>query len=344
VVEIDDTAVSGGPEGQGDAFTVPPADLAPEEAEALAHELFGIAGRAQRLTSERDLNFHLRSTAGAQFVLKIANAAEPERAIGFQNHALRHLEREDPGLPVPRIVSTRDGRDCVRVSGCLTRLLTWIDGPLMHQKPRTSAMRRALGRMHARLHRALGGLSAPVVAEPLLWDLQYTAKLEPLLPHIAPDRRGLVDCALQRFKTRVAPALGALPGQVVHNDLNPHNVVVSEGGDDVVGIIDFGDMVHAPRICDVAVAAAYHVRGEGDPFGDIVEYVAAYHAASPLYDDERQILTDLIVSRMAMSTLISTWRASLHPGNSAYILRNVPSAWAGLEAIVPGDRRLEIDS
>jgi Ser/Thr protein kinase RdoA (MazF antagonist) len=94
----------------------------------------------------------------------------------------------------------------------------------------------------------------------------------------------------------------------------------------------------------VAIAAAYHVRREGDPFVDISEYVSAYNAVSPLRADERDLLTDLIVSRMAMSTLISTWRAALHPDNSAYILRNVPAAWAGLEAIVPNDRRLEIGS
>jgi Ser/Thr protein kinase RdoA (MazF antagonist) len=190
----------------------------------------------------------------------------------------------------------------------------------------------------------LAGLGAPAATEPLLWDLQHTAQLEPLLTHIAPERRSLVECALERFKTRVAPVLPTLPAQVVHNDLNPHNVVLTEEGDAIAGIIDFGDLVHAPRICDVAIAAAYQVRREGDPFADIVDYVGAYHALGPLSAEERSVLTDLIVSRMAMSTLISTWRAALHPENSEYILRNVPSAWAGLEAIVPGDRRLEFGS
>ncbi len=328
--------------GQADAFTAPAAEMAPSEAEALARELFGVDGRAEQLTSERDLNFRVRTAGGAQYVLKIANAAEPEASILFQNRALRHLESADPGLPAPRVVATRDGQDCARVDGCLTRLLTWLEGPLMHQRPRTRAMRRALGEMHARLHAALAGLAAPVEAEPLLWDLQHAAQLEPLLAHIPSDRRHLVERALERFKTRVAPVLGDLPAQVVHNDLNPHNVIVSENGDAVAGVIDFGDMVYAPRICDVAVAAAYHVRRDGDPFTDIAEYVSAYHAASPLTADERHVLTDLVVSRMAMSTLISTWRAALHPDNSEYILRNVPVAWAGLEAIVPGDGRLEI--
>jgi hydroxylysine kinase len=343
MVEMGSAAAPRPGEGEADAFTAPAAQMAPGEAEALARDLFGVDGRAEQLTSERDLNFRIRTADGVQYVLKIANAAEPEASILFQNRALRLLETADPGLPAPRVVVTRDGQDCVRVDGCLTRLLTWLDGPLMYQRPRTPAMRRGLGEVHARLHAALADMPAPGESEPMLWDLQHTLQLEPLLPYIAPERRHLVERALERFKTRVAPVLGDLPAQVVHNDLNPHNVIVSESGDAVTGVIDFGDMVHAPRICDVAIAAAYHVRRDGDPFADIAEYVSAYHAA-PLSAAEQDVLTDLIVTRMAMSTLISTWRAALHPDNSEYILRNVPVAWAGLEAIVPGDRRLEIGS
>lgn len=336
-----ETGASAVPGLAGDAFTVPAAEMAPGEAEAIARKLFGIDGRAVQLTGERDLNFRLYGADGLQYVLKIANPAEREEAIVFQNSALRHLERVEPALPAPRLAKTRDGRDCVRVDGCLTRLLTWLDGPLMHQRRRTRAMRRALGKMHARLHGALETLPAPTATAPLLWDLQHTLQLLPLTQHLAPEQRGLVETALERFRTRVIPALEALPAQVVHNDLNPHNVVLTEDGDGIAGFIDFGDMVEAPRICDVAIAAAYHVRREGDPFADMAQYVRAYDEAAPLRDEEKRILTDLIVSRMAMSTLISTWRAALHPANSDYILRNVSSAWAGLEAIVPGDRRLE---
>jgi len=344
MVKVGSGGATAGGRATTDAFTSAAAQMAPSEAAALVRDLFGVEGAAEPLTSERDLNFRVRSNGGAQYVLKIANAAEPESSILFQNRALRRLEAVDPALPVPRVVATRDGEDCARVDGCLTRLLTWLDGPLMHQRPRTPAMRRSLGQTHARLHGALADMAGPDEAAPLLWDLQHMLQLEPLVPHIAAERRHLVEAALERFKTRVAPALGALRAQVVHNDLNPHNVIVSEAGDAVTGVIDFGDMVHAPCICDVAIAAAYHVRREGDPFADISEYVSAYNAVSPLRADERDLLTDLIVSRMAMSTLISTWRAALHPDNSAYILRNVPAAWAGLEAIVPNDRRLEIGS
>jgi hypothetical protein len=325
-----------------DAFTLADASVSSGEAEAAVRDLFGVEGHAQPLTSERDINFRIRAGDGVQYILKIANSAEQAATIEFQNAALRRLETAAPDIPTPRLMRTREGGDWGRYDKRITRLLTWLEGPLMHERPRTRAMRCDLGRLHAGLHAALSGLSAPAFAEPLLWDLQHTARLERLLPYIASDKRNLVQCALDRFNTRVAPVLSYLPKQVIHNDLNPHNVVVSEWGEAVCGIIDFGDLVYAPRICDVAIAAAYHVRGTDNPFVDAADYVEAYHAVSPLSDEERHILTDLIVSRMAMSTLISTWRAGLHPNNSAYILRNAPSAWAGLEAIAPGDLRLEI--
>jgi Ser/Thr protein kinase RdoA (MazF antagonist) len=121
---------------------------------------------------------------------------------------------------------------------------------------------------------------------------------------------------------------------VIHNDLNFHNVVVAaDAPEEVAGILDFGDMVRSPLVCDVAVAAAYHVRADDRPLADAAEYVAAYHAASPLDGAELEVLGDLIATRLAMSVLISGWRADEHPQNREYILRNEPAARAGLGAL-----------
>ena len=60
---------------------------------------------------------------------------------------------------------------------------------------------------------------------------------------------------LDRFETRVAPVLPGLRAQVIHADMSLDNVLL---GDDlrVSGIVDFGDMTHAPLVCDLAVAIA----------------------------------------------------------------------------------------
>ncbi|MET0271435.1 MAG: phosphotransferase [Phenylobacterium sp.] len=314
-------------------FTTPAPQLGGEAAQALARERFGVAGIAKLLTSERDLNFRLVAD-GATYVLKVANAAEDPAVLDFQNRALDHVADADPDLPVPRVKRTVDGADVTRHDGSLVRLLTWLDGTMLHEVPRTPALRASLGAMHARLGLALAGFEHPAADYPLMWDLKGAAGLRALLPHVPEPRRSLAARALGRFETRAAPALSSLRIQVIHNDLNFHNVVVA--ADDlerVSGILDFGDMVRSPLVCDVAVAAAYHVRADDRPLGDAAEYVAAYHAVSPLTDAEFDVLADLIGTRLAMSVLISGWRAAEHPENREYILRNEPAARAGLEAL-----------
>ena len=51
----------------------------------------------------------------------------------------------------------------------------------------------------------------------------------------------------------------------------------------------------------------------------------------PLEDAEFEILFDLVATRMILTVLITSWRADIQPENREYILRNAPSAWAGLE-------------
>ncbi|MFX5764957.1 phosphotransferase, partial [Acinetobacter baumannii] len=90
-------------------------------------------------------------------------------------------------------------------------------------------------------------------------DLQRADQLADLLPKIPQaDRRRLAERQLERFVTDLRPRLGALRRQVIHNDLNPYNVMVArDRPDQVAALLDFGDMVRAPLAQDLAVAGAY---------------------------------------------------------------------------------------
>lgn len=308
------------------------------EAEALAVDRFGIEGAAKQLTSERDQNFYLRTRDGAEFVLKIANASEALETIAAQNAVLRHLESIDPTLPAPHVVETREGAGHLRVRGHLVRVLTFRSGRLLHQVERTPLLRRSLGSTHAKLSTALASFPHELPAGDLLWDLMRANQLRPLLDHAPRDRAGLLEGVLDEFERQALPWLQRAPAQVIHNDLNPHNVVVDDEGV-VSGVIDFGDMVRAPRICDVAVAAAYHVRHDSAPLADARQYVDAFCASCPLSEGDLALLPRLVAMRLAMTVLITNWRAALYPDNRTYILRNEPAAWRGAVALMEaGDR------
>lgn len=309
-----------------------------EEAQAIARDHYGIEAEARLLTSERDQNFRLGTPAGAEFVLKIANASEAEAVIAFQNGVMRHLQSFDPSLPAPHVIPARDGALHFLERGHLTRLLTFRAGRLMHQVERTTLLRSSLGKAHARLINALAGFAGDAPPGDLLWDLLRAQQLRPFLRHIdVAERVAVLEATLDRFETTALPWLQRAPAQVIHNDLNPHNVVVDEEGA-VSGVIDFGDMVIAPLICDVAVAAAYHVRHDEAPMADAWEYIEAFGAERALSADEVALLPSLVAMRLAMTVLITNWRANLYPENRAYILRNEPNAWRGLLAMTKAER------
>lgn len=321
----------------GSLDSLPPAFSAAEVG-AIARRHWGLEGELSPLTSERDQNHHLRGPAG-QFMIKIANLAEGHAVQRMQNRGLRHIESRDPDLPVPRVIATLAGADDVVLpDGHLVRVLSWLDGVPLHMAAQSPAQSAALARMLARLTLALAGFDDPAAGHVLQWDIKNAAQLAVLLDDIADETaRRLCADVLARFDRNVAPRLGDLRWQVVHSDLNPHNVLVGPANPEhVAGILDFGDMVRTPLVCDLAVAAAYRIDRD-DPIGSLVGFAAAYHAVHPLTVLERAVYFDLVAARMVTTISIASWRAARYPENAPYILRNFPSARAGLQALAALD-------
>jgi Ser/Thr protein kinase RdoA (MazF antagonist) len=190
-----------------------------------------------------------------------------------------------------------------------------------------------MGEMAARISLGLQGFAHAGADHVLQWDIRQASALRPLLAHVPQDIAALCTATLDRFDAEVAPHLAMCRWQVVHNDLNPHNVLVdAENPDRIAGILDLGDMVRTPLACDLGIAASYQV----DPsaaLDSLVDFAAAYHRVLPLTPVELALVPDLTAARMLTTICITSWRAARYPENSAYILRNYPSARVGLLAL-----------
>jgi len=321
-------------------FAADPPRLTPADAQAIAAQAYGLQGQAQLLTSERDQNFQLRLDDGRTYVLKATHPAEDPAVTDFQTQAQLHLMRAGRDLPVPHLHPTLAGGHVHWHEGPAgmrraIRLMTFLDGVPLHKVPRSAAQGAALGSALASFDLALAGFDHPMADHELLWDLQHADRVADLLPLI-PDggRRALAERHLARFNERLRPALAGLRRQVIHNDLNPYNVMVqAHAPDRVAAILDFGDMVRGPLAQDLAVACAYRIEAAGDPFAQVLPCVAGYHRMLPLSEPEIAALPDLIAARLLITVAITGWRAAQHPGNRAYILRNNGLAWTGLDRL-----------
>jgi Ser/Thr protein kinase RdoA (MazF antagonist) len=249
------------------------------------------------------------------------------------------LHLENKGLPVPKVIRSLSGATEMETAAGLLRVLSYLDGVPMHLGAFSFARAKAMGIMAARLSAGLADFSHPGADHILQWDIRQAAALRPLLPDVPDDLRAACTVVLNRFEAQIAPQLADLPWQVVHNDLNPHNVLVAaDAPDKIAGVLDFGDMVRTPRVCDLAVAASYQI-GPDDALTSLASFAAAFHATLPLTRAEVGLVADLTATRMATTIAIASWRARQYPENAGYILRNLPSARAGLHALAALPRR-----
>ena len=246
---------------------------------------------------------------------------------------LLHLARAAPGLPVQRVVPSLSGAAEVvvgDVSGAdarLVRMTTFLPGRLLREVPSSAGLRRDIGATLARLSLALRDFTHPAACRTHRWDLQNAAQLRPLLdelPGVAPGLRGRLAATLDRAQTVVRPALAGVPVQVIHADFHGDNLLASDDGRAVRGVLDFGDSLIGPVAQDVAVAACYQLGADGtadggstDLLAPALDVVAGYHAADPLRPADLPLIAEFIATRLAVRIIVSQWNAAREPANSA---------------------------
>jgi len=318
--------------------STPPA-FGEEAARQILRAGFGVESSSLNpLAGERDQNFRVDTADGQRFLFKISNPADGRSILEMQAAAFRHIERVDPGLPVMRALPTAAGESWVEVPGpdsrtYLARLFTFLPGQVTANTALTTEAIWSHGQLTARLGRALRGFFHPAADYEILWDITHVPKLRPLLTHVSDGpRRAQVEWVLDRFEARVAPALPGLRAQVIHGDMSLDNVLFD---DDlrVSGIVDFGDMTHAPLVCDLAVAVADVLHGRDDALDAAAAIIGGYVSVTPLEDEEAGLLADLVAARLATEVTVTAWRQVLYPDNVAYAASGEPGARAFLDAI-----------
>ena len=316
-----------------DPLLAPRPDVSPEMAAALLADVYGISGRLTELHGERDLNFRVDATTGRRYVLKVHHPEDSGDVVNMRTLAMARVRDLEPGLPVPQVVPTPSGAVRAAVAGADGRisdvqLVTFLDGTHPDPPALGAAALYEWGRCTARLGRALRGFFHPAAGYRIQWDVRHTVELRDRIDLLAPDDRKLVEAAIDRFEQRVTPRFETLRAQIIHNDMNPRNVLVDEGSR-IVGITDFGDMTHTALVCDLAVAIAEVAVERDDAMRCADPMVAGYCDVTPLEGDEAAILADLVLARAATDVVVTTWRRLHHahaeelPDASMALLRRV---------------------
>lgn len=312
----------------------------PDQAERIARDKYGLKGSVEWLWGEKDSNYRLTLDDGTEYLLKILNPAENPAMTSMHSQALLHVEAADPGIPIQRIIRTLDGDADFRMTdddggGRGVRMVTFVPGASQRSQLHSPLQRHRIGVFLARMQKALESFTHEAAHHRITWDMKHAAGIRDLLTAFTDQaRRDRLERAMDDFEGLIVPNISALPAQIIHNDFNMENILVSETDPDTItGIIDFGDMVHAPVLFDVAVGAAYQMGTADDPVGAMCDFLKGYSTIKKLTSPEIDLLYSAIVTRMIMRLAIPEWRAKLFPENQELYTRNSPTVWKQFERL-----------
>lgn len=296
---------------------------------AFVEDAYGLMGRAEPLPGEHDENW-LFITGEDRFVFRIgAVNGDPER-MHFIVDVLTHLSGAHVTTPQP--IRTRNGATIVEFPDNEGVRLAWmtsfVSGTPLSQQPMDPKFASAFGGALAVLDQALDGVPSPKRAGTTPWDLSHPQQALAMFDDMTPaDPNMEFRETLEAFAEESLPKLVTLPHATIHNDANPDNVLY-EPHAEIFGFIDFGDVVYAPRILEIAIAASYHVPTTPQEHewatldSLIIEYCSSQHVTLA----ELSILPACLRGRLALAISIATYRSKTDPSRTKYVLRHIARA------------------
>ena len=290
-----------------------------EEAKSLLKKNWGIDGEISSLPGERDINFKV--SGKTSYVLKIYPKVDSTLKIrlNLQNKVLKFLEEKKVNTS-PFVVPTKNKKLLINPSkGSAARVLTFHEGLAWGAKNEHSGEEiEQLGRLIATVDKNLNQLKISKeerksLNTPFIWNMLQAESLLSWSSKISDaNSRKVVEATLSNYKKNVLPKLKKMPMQVIHNDGNDYNII--ENGEKLV-LIDFGDMIFAPKVVGAAVAAAYVGLKSDDPLKQISQFIRGYHSVYPLSLEEIAILIELVKVRLASSVANAALQRGNNPDN-----------------------------
>jgi 4-aminobutyrate aminotransferase-like enzyme/Ser/Thr protein kinase RdoA (MazF antagonist) len=291
----------------------------PQEAKSLLKKSWGINGEISSLPSERDINFKV--VGKSNYVLKVYPKVDSNLKVrlNLQNKILRFFE-DNKVHTSPFVVSAKNNKMLIPLNKTsAARVLTFQEGSAWGNKSEHSSEQiEQLGRLIATVDKNLNKLKIDKQEKkslnaPFIWNMLQAESILSWSSRIADSKSRLhVEATLTNYKKNILPKLKKMPMQVIHNDGNDYNII--ENGDKL-SLIDFGDLIYAPKVVGAAVAAAYVGLKSEDPVKQIAQFVRGYHSIYPLSLEEISILIELVKVRLASSVANAALQRGNNPNN-----------------------------
>ncbi|MEM7248368.1 MAG: aminotransferase class III-fold pyridoxal phosphate-dependent enzyme [Acidobacteriota bacterium] len=291
------------------------------------HEAHGLSGALHRLSGVNE-NYLVVGEKGERHVLKVTPEDVSDEILDLEREATDCVARGYlVNLEVPQLLPPRD-----RVTTELrARLFRFIEGTPLGELPEIDdQLLDDFGERLGRISAALLHCDHPEARRTHRWDLARADELRSLIPLVAPERRELLEEIFHQHAALVLSRWGELPRSLIHGDLNDENLLVTDGR--LSGLLDFGDVLEAPTICELAIALAYLMQHVDEPLVAALRVVESHDGQRPLELPEAEVLFPLIRTRLATSVVMAAEKRAEGSEHVGHFISEEP-AWRLLEEL-----------
>src|SRR5215472_7115209 len=204
-----------------------PQQVSLDEAVRLARDIYSLEVSARSLPGEYDNNFHVTTTEGRAFVLKVMHGGRERSFLDLQCGALQHLAERAPEITLPRVQLTSRNEAFTKVALMdgqerFVWLLSFVPGhELKDVRPRTPELLHSVGKLLGAIDRALQSFSHPAAVRELKWDSAQALWIRKYLSQIKDaSRLATIERVLKRYEAEVVPLLPKLRKNAIHGDGN----------------------------------------------------------------------------------------------------------------------------
>ena len=277
---------------------------------------YGIQATPKELEGYDDLNYQLLIDQNPAYILKLSPGMNQVSLLEAQYKILQILARVKE-YQFPQFVLDRKGNIYHPfTTDYLARILTYIPGEFIAEVPKNAELMENFGKFLGTMDQTLVNHHDPFIeSRHLTWDIQTFPEFKHNLSSLKNVHlKKLVHYFILQYDQIVIPLLPVLRKSVIHNDANDRNILVEDN--QILGIIDFGDVAFTHTINELAIACTYMAMESEDPIGEIVPMVSGYHQVFPLIEEEISVLYYLIAARLGISLVMANLAKDRDPGNT----------------------------
>ena len=280
----------------------------------------------KNLNSERDKNFLVNTNTKQKYVLKISNPEESKKILDLQDYVLDNLaKRTSLNQYIPKKIhsSIKIYSDLINRK-CFVRLLTYINGKMYASVRHNGFLEESLGMLLGNLSKELQNLIQPSAFRKFEWDPSNISWVIKEVSMFKGKNKELIINNLNEHNLFVKKNLKKLRFSLTHGDANNYNLVVKKNK--VLGLLDYGDMLYAPTINDLAVSLSYALMNKNDLYSTLKNIIISYHKIFAITLDEIFSLMSLVKARLIITVVMAEKQRKKFPDN-AYLSISENDAW-----------------